>query len=81
MTQLAKLSSKNQITLPADVIRGFPGVEYFDVDLEGDVIVLKPLRIRDGASALEEARAQFKKNGFNEDTIADAVRWARKASK
>jgi len=31
MATLAKLSSKNQITLPAKIVRGFPDIEYFDV--------------------------------------------------
>jgi|SRR5580658_7773123 CopG family transcriptional regulator/antitoxin EndoAI len=33
---------------------------------------------RPAKNALEEARERFKAKGFNEDTIADAVRWARK---
>ncbi len=28
---LAKLTSKNQLTLPKAVISGFPNAEYFDV--------------------------------------------------
>jgi predicted nucleic acid-binding protein len=27
----AKLTSKNQLTLPKDVVKDFPGTEYFDV--------------------------------------------------
>jgi hypothetical protein len=42
MTNLAKLSSKNQITLPVEIVRSFPGAEYFDVTLKGGVIVLTP---------------------------------------
>jgi len=81
MTTLAKLSSKNQITLPVDVVRGFPGVEYFEVVRSGEAIELRPLRISKSGSALETARKQFKEKGFDEDTIAEAVRWSRKVSK
>lgn len=81
MTILAKLSSKNQITLPVDIIRGFPGTQYFEVSLSGETIELKPLRLAKTGAALEEARASFKAKGFNQDTIATAIRWARKAAK
>jgi hypothetical protein len=81
MTTLAKLSSKNQITLPVDIVRGFPGVEYFEVVLSDVGIELRPLRIPKAGSALAEARQRFKEKGFDEDTITEAVRWARKAAK
>jgi len=81
LARLAKLSSKNQITLPVDVLKGFPKVDYFRVGVEGDSIVLKPLRAMEAPSALEEARKSFKAKGFDEDTIASAIRWARGARK
>lgn len=81
MTKLAKLSSKNQITLPMDIVKGFPDVDYFNVGVEGDSIVLKPMRVREQASPLEEARKRFKEKGFNEGTITEAVRWARRGKK
>lgn len=81
MARLAKLSSKNQITLPVDVVRGFPDIDYFQVGVEGDSIVLKPLRVEEKPSFLEEARRRFKEKGYNEDTIAEAVRWARRPRK
>ncbi len=81
MARLAKLSSKNQITLPVEVLKGFPDIDYFKVGVENDSIVLKPLRAMEAPSPLEEARASFKAKGFNEDTIKAAVRWARKAKR
>lgn len=42
---LAKLTSKNQLTLPKAVISGFGGVTYFDVTSERGRIVLIPVRI------------------------------------
>jgi hypothetical protein len=33
------------------------------------------------SSVLVKARKRFKKQGFDEDTIAQAVRWARKRGK
>jgi hypothetical protein len=81
MARLAKLSSKNQITLPVDILKGFPEIDYFRVGVEGDSIVLSPLRVEEGPSSLAEARKRFKEKGFDENTIAQAVRWARKNPK
>ena len=41
---LAKLTTKNQLTIPKAVATRFSGVEYFDVSTDGSAIVLKPLR-------------------------------------
>jgi hypothetical protein len=41
---------------------------------------LKPAKIHVVSQALEGARKKFKEKGFNEDTIAQAVKWARKKS-
>ena len=42
---LAKLTSKNQITLPKAVIADFPDSLYFDVTKENGRIVLTPVRL------------------------------------
>ena len=42
---LAKLTSKNQITLPKAIISAFEGTDYFDVTQENGCIVLAPVRI------------------------------------
>ena len=42
---LAKLTSKNQLTLPKAVVRRFVGTEYFDVTSEEGRIILRPLRV------------------------------------
>ncbi len=42
---LAKLTSTNRLTLPAEVLSSFPGTRYFDVAKEGGRIVLTPVRV------------------------------------
>lgn len=42
---LAKLTSKNQITLPKAIISAFQGTDYFDVTEEDGRIVLAPVRV------------------------------------
>ena len=73
---LAKMTVKNQITLPKAVIMEFPGVEYFDVSSDGSSITLRPLR----QSRLEEVQAKLAQLGITEQDIEDAVRWAREQS-
>lgn len=43
---LAKLTSKNQITLPKAVVSEIDAAEYFDVSVDNDRIVLTPIRIQ-----------------------------------
>ena len=42
---LAKLTAKNQLTLPKAVVAAFPETEYFDVTEENGRIVLAPVRV------------------------------------
>ena len=72
---LAKITSKNQITIPKKIIDQIPDVDYFDVELKGGAIVLKPLRLYD--TDLDKIRAKVKKLGIKEDAVAEAIRWAR----
>ena len=41
---LSKLTSKNQITIPKEVLTRIPDAKYFDVAYQDGVVVLKPVR-------------------------------------
>jgi hypothetical protein len=71
---LAKLTVKNQLTLPKAVATRFSGVEYFDVSTDGSAILLKPLR----PSRIEDVWAHLEKLGITEQDVSDAVAWARR---
>ena len=71
---LVKKTSKNQITLPKDIVKRFPGVDYFEVVAEGERITLVPLRKSRGA----EVRARLAELGIAEADIEEAVAWARR---
>ena len=71
---LAKLTSKNQLTLPKDVIATFPDTSYFEVEAVNGQIVLTPARIQ----RADAVRAQLSKLGISEQDVADAVAWARR---
>ncbi len=70
---LAKLTSKNQITLPKAIASQFGGVEYFEVSTDGEAISLRPLR----RSRIEEVWQKLEELGITEDDVADAIAWAR----
>jgi len=71
---LAKLTSKNRITLPKSVVSHLASAEYFDIQVEGGRLVLTPVRLQK-ADAVREKLALI---GIDVNDIADAVVWARK---
>ena len=72
---LAKVTSKNQLTLPKAAVQAVGPVEYFDVAVREGQIVLTPVRIQRG----DAVRAKLAALGLGEADVADAVRWARSA--
>lgn len=72
---LAKVTSKNQLTLPKAAVQAVGPVEYFDVAVREGQIVLTPVRIQRG----DAVRAKLAALGLGEADVADAVRWARLA--
>ena len=72
---LAKMTSKNQITIPKKIIEQLPDVLYFEVELKDGVVMLKPLKVYD--TSLERIRAKVKKLRLQENTVKEAIKWAR----
>ena len=73
---LAKLTSKNQLTLPKSVTAAIGAAEYFDVEARNGRIVLTPVRIQRG----DAVRAKLAELGLQEQDTVDAVAWARRAA-
>ncbi len=71
---LAKLTSKNQLTLPKAVVGQFPGARYFEVRAEKGRIVLLPAKV----TSLEGVWDKIESLGITEKDIDSAVQWARK---
>jgi hypothetical protein len=82
-TKLAKLTSKNQITLPKEIVDQYPETSYFEVRDVGAGILLEPVHVgsqsqrQTALKHLEALREQTAKAGITEQDIADAVKWAR----
>lgn len=73
---LAKMTVKNQLTLPKRVTAAVGATEYFDIEVRNGQIILTPVRIQRG----DAVRAKLAELNLQEQDITDAVAWARKIS-
>ena len=73
---LAKLTAKNQLTLPKSITAAIAPTEYFDVEARDGQIILTPVRIQRG----DAVRAKLAELDLGEVDVAAAVAWTRKRS-
>lgn len=74
---LAKLTSKNQLTLPKRVLESVgigSAPAFFEVAVEDGRIVLTPARV----GSADAVRRKLAELGITEADVADAVAWARR---
>jgi hypothetical protein len=70
---LAKMTAKNQLTLPKSITNALGPAEYFDVQTRDGQIILTPVRIQ----RADAVRAKLAELDLQEQDISDAVAWAR----
>jgi hypothetical protein len=70
---LAKLTSKNQLTLPKAAVEATGNAEYFEVEARAGQLVLTPVRIQ----RADAVRAKLAKLDLGDNDLAAAVAWAR----
>ena len=70
---LAKITAKNQLTLPKSLTQAVGATEYFDVEARGGQLILTPVRIQRG----DAVRAKLAELDLTADDMAAAVAWAR----
>lgn len=73
---LAKLTTKNQLTLPKSATAAVGPAEYFDVQTRDGQIILTPVRIQ----RADAVRVKLAELDIQESDVADAVTWARKSA-
>jgi bifunctional DNA-binding transcriptional regulator/antitoxin component of YhaV-PrlF toxin-antitoxin module len=76
---LAKLTAKNQLTLPKRALESLgvdPPPTYFDIEIDDGRIILTPARV--GSS--DAVRRKLAELGITDSDVADAVSWARRRS-
>ena len=71
---LAKLTSKNQLTLPKAAIAAVGPAEYFQVEARDGVLILTPARIQ----RADAVRTKLAELGLEQGDLDEAVDWARK---
>lgn len=74
---LAKITAKNQLTLPKAITKALGPVEYFDVQEKDGQIVLTPVRIL----RADAVRTKLAELNLQEQDILDAVAWARRRTR
>lgn len=74
---LAKKTSKNQVTLPAALVRELPDTDYFDASVVEGAVVLRPVRMVTAVD-LAVVRRRISRAGVKPAEVRRAVRWARK---
>lgn len=74
---LAKLTSKNQLTLPKSVTDQLGPVQYFEVQLQAGQVLLTPVRIQRG----DAVRAKLAELELGDEVVAQAIAFASKAAK
>lgn len=75
---LTKKTSKNQLTLPKEIVKAFPDIEYFDATVRESKIILVPVKITPMDITLEGIRKKIEKLGISEKDVDAAIRWVRK---
>lgn len=77
---LCKVTSKNQLTLPKEIIQQFMIHDYFDARVEDGHIVLEPVIVRPLAGEkLRNIRAKVKASGLTEEDAMVLVDEAKHA--
>jgi hypothetical protein len=71
---LAKLTAKNQLTLPQQAVQAAGNPSHFEVEIDGDRLVLTPAR----PGAAGAVRRKLEALGLTADDVTDAIGWARK---
>jgi bifunctional DNA-binding transcriptional regulator/antitoxin component of YhaV-PrlF toxin-antitoxin module len=72
---LAKLTTKNQLTLPKAITEAVGAETYFEVEARNGQIILTPVRVQRG----DAVRAKLAELELSEQDIQDAVDWARQS--
>jgi len=70
---LAKMTSKNQLTLPKAITNAIGATEYFDVKAEDGQIVLTPVRIQ----RADAVRVKLSELNLTDADVEEAVSWSR----
>jgi len=72
---LAKITSKNQITIPKKIMDQLPATDYFDINFTEGIISMMPVQMSD--IDLEKIREKINSLGLKQTSVKEAIKWAR----
>ena len=72
---LVKITSKNQITIPKKLADKLQDAKYLDVQYQDGALILRPVQTYE--TDLERIRTKMEKLGLGEETVQEALNWAR----
>lgn len=73
---LAKMTTKNQLTLPKAITSAVGTPRYFEVKAENGQIVLTPVRIQ----RADAVRTKLAELDLSDEDVSAAVAWARRGA-
>lgn len=74
---IAKMTSKNQLTLPKAVVESLGAPEYFDVESKNGQLILTPVRLQ----RTDAIRERISAMNLSDKDVKDAIAWARRKSR
>lgn len=73
---LIKKTAKNQVTVPKALLAKLASTDYFEADVAGDVLVLRPVKVVEMVD-IDKIRDRLKRRQLKADEAGKAVGWAR----
>jgi len=74
---LIKKTAKNQVTIPKALLAKLASTDYFEADVAGDALVLRPVKVVEMVD-IDKIRDRLKRRRVKADEVGKAVAWARK---
>jgi hypothetical protein len=74
---LIKKTARNQVTLPKALLAELAASDYFEAEVVGDVLALRPVKVVEMVD-IDKVRTRLKRGRVRADEVEQAVNWARK---
>jgi hypothetical protein len=74
---LVKKTVRNQVTLPKALLARLATTDYFEAEVAGDALVLRPVKVVEMVD-IDKVRNRLKRRRLRADQVEQAVVWARK---
>jgi hypothetical protein len=75
---LIKKTARNQVTIPKALLGQLPPTEYFEAEVTGGALVLRPAKVVQMID-IDRVRARLKRGRVRPAEVQQAVSWARKS--